>query len=280
MPGIPSSYAEYVAWDRLPHLWCAGCGHGITLKAIIIALAELGIPRHKALLASGIGCSGRAGDYVSFHRFQGTHGRTLAFATGINAAQPDLTIIAFMGDGDAGAIGGNHLLHAARRNINVTAIVANNLNYGMTGGQFSPLTPEKSITSTSRTGKSEFTMDMCSLVAEAGANYVARTTVYHTGELNTYIKEAISTKGFSLVEVLSPCPTYYGRYNQLGDSVDMMHWLKDNTLSREKFQKLSQEERQKYFWRGKLAHRQRSDFITRYKEQTKNAKGKKGVKLT
>src|SRR5690554_1037837 len=109
---IPQTYADYIAWDRLPHLWCAGCGNGIALKGVALALAELGIPRHKALLATGIGCSGRAGDYVSFHTFDGTHGRTLAFCTGINAAQPDLTIIAFLGDGDCGAIGGNHLLHA------------------------------------------------------------------------------------------------------------------------------------------------------------------------
>ncbi|HBT20282.1 MAG TPA: 2-oxoacid:ferredoxin oxidoreductase subunit beta [Peptococcaceae bacterium] len=267
MQGIPDSYSDYIAWEQLPHLWCAGCGHGIILKGIILALGELDIPPHKALLATGIGCSGRAGDYIACHRFQGTHGRTLAFATGIAAAQPDLTIIAFMGDGDAGAIGGNHLIHAARRNINITAVISNNFNYGMTGGQFSPLTPENSITSTSRSGKSESIMDICSIAAEAGANYVAKTTVYHVRELHKFLKEAISTKGFSLVEVISPCPTYYGRYNKIGNSPEMLNWLKETALPLEKFQSLSHEEKQKFFWRGKLVQRSREDFLNKYKKQ-------------
>ena len=263
MPDIPDSYRKYVAWNNLPHLWCPGCGHGITLKSIALALADLEIPPHRSVLTTGIGCSGRAGDYVSFHRFQGTHGRTIAFATGINAADPDLTIIAFLGDGDCYAIGGNHLIHAARRNLNMTVIVGNNMNYGMTGGQFSPVTPLKCVTSTSRSGKTELAVDMCSLTANAGAAFAARTTVYHTNELRSFIKEAISTKGFSFIEVLSPCPTYFGRYNKLGDAVEMLQWLRENTVPLSKA-----DEADGQLWRGKLPTKYRDDFLTAYRKQT------------
>lgn len=257
-------YTMYLAKDRLPHLWCPGCGHGIILKGLLIAMAELEIPRQKALLACGIGCSGRAGDYVNFHRFQGTHGRTLAFVTGIKMARPEIKAICFMGDGDCGAIGVGHLIHAARRNLDVTAIVPNNLNYGMTGGQFSPLTPGKSLTSTSRSGKAEPGMDLCNLAAVSGANYVARTTVYHVVEMQKFIKEAIQNKGFSLVEVLTPCPTYYGRYNRLGDASQMMEWIKNRTVTLKKYREMSREEREKSFWRGKLVERKCPDLYTRY----------------
>ncbi len=259
---IPKEYTDYIDWDRLPHLWCPGCGNGIALKSAAIVLAKLGISPDNALMATGIGCSGRAGQYVSFHSFDGTHGRTLAFCTGINAAQPELTIIAFLGDGDCGAIGGNHLLHAARRNVNITVLEINNFNYGMTGGQFSPSTPVDSISSTSRQGKGEYSMDMCSLVAEAGANYVACTTVYHTAELNRFIKEAISTPGFSFVEIASSCPTYYGKYNNIGGAPEMMEWLKEKALRMEEYKKLPIEEKQKHLPRGKLVHRDREDFHT------------------
>ncbi|MGI6554495.1 MAG: thiamine pyrophosphate-dependent enzyme [Bacillota bacterium] len=270
------SFEDYIAWDRLPHMWCAGCGHGITLKGIAMALADLQIPPHKALIASGIGCSGRAGDYVTFNRFQGTHGRTLAFATGINAACPELKIIAFLGDGDCYAIGTNHLIHAARRNLNVAVIIGNNRNYGMTGGQFSPTTPQNTITSTSRYGKPEPEIDMCSVVAEAGASFVARTTVYHTVELFSFIKKAINTQGLSFVEVLSPCPTYFGRYNNLGNAVDMFRTLKEKTLPLKDYEKLPCEEKEKFFWHGIKVQRDRVDFITEYNNYAKRLQANKG----
>ncbi|RQD76286.1 MAG: 2-oxoacid:ferredoxin oxidoreductase subunit beta [Candidatus Syntrophonatronum acetioxidans] len=263
---IPERYGDYINWDQLPHLWCPGCGNGIALKGVALALAKLNIPPHKVLLATGIGCSGRAGNYVSFHSFDGTHGRTLAFCTGINVAQPDLHIIAFLGDGDCGAIGGNHLLHAARRNLNVTVLEINNFNYAMTGGQFSPTTPLCSVTSTSRKGKAEYTMDTAALVVNAGANYVACTTVYHTAQLNTFVKEAILTRGFSFVEIFSSCPTYYGRYNDMGDGPAMMRWFKEKALPRYKYEKLSHDEKQEYLVRGRLVQRNREDFLTAYKK--------------
>ncbi|RJQ24885.1 MAG: 2-oxoacid:ferredoxin oxidoreductase subunit beta [Peptococcaceae bacterium] len=260
-------YEEYLAGNRLPHLWCPGCGNGITLKALLLALAEMGLKREEALLATGIGCSGRAGEYVNFHSFQGTHGRTLAFATGIHLARPELKIICLMGDGDCAAIGAGHFLHAARRNINLTALVINNFNYGMTGGQFSPLTPAGSLTSTSHSGKMEGIMDLCRLAEIAGANYVARTTVFHAPELKNFILEAIAKKGFSFVEVLSSCPTYYGRYNKIGGPVKLMEWLKSNTVSLKKFEQLAEEDKSRLFWRGKLVDRNAPDFLTLYLAQ-------------
>lgn len=259
-----ASYRDYLAWERLPHLWCAGCGHGVILKALTLALAALEIPPHKVVVASGIGCSGRIGDYVATHRFQGTHGRTLAFATGIHLARPELKVICVMGDGDAAAIGGNHLIHAARRNVDLTAIVPNNLNYGMTGGQFSPLTPPASISSTSRQGKTEPAFDICQLAATAGASYVARTTVYHVTEMQKFLQEAILKKGFSLVEVLTPCPTYYGRYNALGEAAQMLEWLNQSVIPLAKYRQMSGDEA-RYWWRGRLVDREAPDFLSRLK---------------
>lgn len=258
-----AGYRDYIAWERLPHLWCAGCGHGVILKALALTLAELEIPREKAVLTSGIGCCGRIGDYVSTHRFQGTHGRTLAFATGIHLARPDVKVICVMGDGDAAAIGGNHFIHAARRNIDLTAIIPNNLTYGMTGGQFSPLTPSGSVTSTSRNGKREPAFDICSLAAAAGASYVARSTVYHVTEMQKFLKEAVLKRGFSVLEVLTPCPTYYGRYNALGEAPQMLEWLSQQVIPLAKYRQLPEAEQYRYWWRGRLVDRAAPDFLSR-----------------
>lgn len=253
---------NYLALPKLPHMWCSGCGNGIILKQLLNTLVELGIPREQAVLVSGIGCSGRAGDYVDFHRFQGTHGRAIAFATGIHLAQPGLSVVCLMGDGDCGAIGLSHMIHASRRNINITAIVANNLNYGMTGGQYSPSTPEEAITSTSRPGKIGAALDLCALADTAGAGYVARSTVYHVFELQKMLREAMETKGFALVEVLTPCPTYFGRYNELGNAVAMMEWLKEKSVPLKRFNQMTQREKQEHFWRGVLTRRNLPDYVT------------------
>jgi 2-oxoglutarate ferredoxin oxidoreductase subunit beta len=245
-------------------MWCAGCGHGMILKGFAQALGELEIAPEQVGLVTGIGCCGRTGEYVQTHRFQGTHGRALPIATGLSLAKPELKVIAIMGDGDCGAIGGNHLLHAARRNVNITAIVANNLNYGMTGGQFSAFTPVGKITNTSKKGKAEGTFDLGKIAQVAGASYVARSTAFHFSMMVKLLKEAISCQGFSLVEVLVPCTTYYGRYNKLGDSVGMLHWLKEHTVSLEKFDQLPPEEKQEKFWIGVLENRRQEDFLSRY----------------
>ena len=262
-----SDINQYLAGEKLPHLWCPGCGHGLILKQLLLSLAQLKIPREKTVLASGIGCSGRAGDYVNLHRFQGTHGRTLAFATGIHLSNPELTVVCLMGDGDCGAIGLSHLIHAARRNINLTAIVANNLNYGMTGGQYSSSTPEASYTSTSRLGKAGDALDLCRLAAEAGADYVARSTVYHIYEAQKFIMAALRARGFSMVEIMTPCPTYYGRYNKLGGAVDMVDWLKKRAVSIDRYNGMEKEEQPNYLWRGVLVQRDNPDFLTRYRRR-------------
>jgi len=263
-------YKQYLATDRLPHLWCSGCGNGVILKTILIVLAELGCPVEKTLLATGIGCSGRAGDYVRCHRFQGTHGRTLAFVTGIKLVRPELTAICLMGDGDCAGIGMGHFIHAARRNLDVTALVVNNLNYGMTGGQFSPLTPLKSITSTSRSGKIEPAVDICELAALAGANYVSRSTVYHVSEMKRFFSEAIRKKGFSLVEILSPCPTYYARYNKIGSAIHQLEWLRDRVFPKEEYDQMNDAEKENCFWRGKLIEKNFPDLLFRYALEEKD----------
>lgn len=261
---IIPKYADYIAMERLPHLWCPGCGHGVVLRCLAQALAELELPREKLVIASGIGCSGRIGDYVNTHRFQGTHGRTLAFATGIALARPDVHLIAIMGDGDCGAIGANHLIHAARRNINVTAIISNNFNYGMTGGQYSATTPLAGKSVTSPLGKPEEGEDLCALADVSGALYVARTTAFHVFEIIKLLKEAILIKGFSVLEVLSGCPTYYGKNNELGSGVDMMNWLKKSAVPAAKYQVMAEEEKAGRFATGVLLRRERPDFLTAY----------------
>ncbi|MHB1126678.1 MAG: thiamine pyrophosphate-dependent enzyme [Bacillota bacterium] len=265
-------YTDYLAVEQLPHLWCDGCGNGVILKALTLALADLQLPKDKVLLASGIGCCGRMGDYVSTHRFQGTHGRTLASVTGVKMVRPELTVIAMMGDGDCGAIGGNHFLHAARRNLDVMTIVSNNFNYGMTGGQYSPVTPASSVSSTSRQGKTEPAMDLCSLAMVAGANWVAKTTVFHVVELRKMIVEGITKKGFRFLEIISPCPTYHGRYNGLGNSVEMLRWIKERTLPLAQYQALTPEDQENHFWRGRLVDRNLPDMLSRYRQGSGGAK--------
>ncbi len=258
------SAEHYLNRKRLPHLWCAGCGSGIVLGSLTRAMAALGLDREKVVTVTGIGCWGKADDYLNTNAFHGTHGRALSFATGIKAANPELTVIALMGDGDGATIGGNHLIHSARRNIGVTAIVVNNMNYGMTGGQYSATTPHGCITSTSKYGNPEREMDLCALVAVAGANYVGRSTAYHVTQLDSLIKNAISHKGFSFVEVISPCPTHFGRRNKFGVSVGMMKCLKERGLNKAKFGMLAEEEKDKYILLGKLVDRDEPDFNEQY----------------
>lgn len=265
----------YINQKNLPHLWCDGCGNGIVLGSIVRALAQLQLEREEVVIATGIGCWGKADDYVTTNGFHGTHGRALPFATGIKAAKPRLKVIALMGDGDGSTIGGNHLIHSARRNIDITAIVVNNLNYGMTGGQYSATTPHGKKTVTSKFGNPENAMDLCGLVSAAGANYVARGTVFHIVQLDKLITEALTKKGFSFVEVLSPCPTQFGRRNKMGKPVVLMEWLKDKGLNQAKYEQLSPEERKEYYLLGKIAERHELDFSSQYEKIREQAFGAK-----
>jgi len=180
-------------------------------------------------MVSGIGCSARISGYVDFHSMHTLHGRALAFATGIKLSKPELKVIVALGDGDGLAIGGNHFIHAARRNIDMTAIIMNNRIYGMTGGQCSPLTGYGKSATTAPYGSIDRDFDVVKLAVSAGASFVARTTAYHAHELTSLLKQAFAHQGFSVVEVMSQCPTYFGRKNKIGDAVHMMEWLKKNT---------------------------------------------------
>jgi 2-oxoglutarate ferredoxin oxidoreductase subunit beta len=220
---------DYLRERFFPHMWCPGCGHGTVLGSLLRAIEELGLNKNDIVMTSGIGCSARISGYVDFHSLHTIHGRALAFATGVKLSKPGLKLLVPMGDGDALAIGGNHFIHAARRNIDITAIIMNNRIYGMTGGQFSPLSGpgKKATTAPYLTIDSEF--DIARLAEAAGATFVARSTTYHAKECIDFLKKAIDHKGFSVVEILSQCPTHYGRKNKEGDAVQMLENYKNNT---------------------------------------------------
>ena len=220
---------DYIRERFFPHLWCPGCGHGIVLNALLRAVERMGLKKKDIVMVSGIGCSSRISGYVDFHTLHTIHGRALAFATGVKLGHPELNILVPMGDGDALAIGGNHFIHAARRNIDLTAIVMNNRIYGMTGGQYSPLSGYGTIATTAPYTNIDHDFDVAALSAAAGASFVARSTTYHVQQLTDILEKAILHKGFSVVEVLSQCPTYFGRKNRLGSATDMMDLFKQNT---------------------------------------------------
>ena len=220
---------DYIRERFFPHMWCPGCGHGIVLNGLLRAVEKLGMSRNEIVITSGIGCSSRISGYVDFHSLHTIHGRALAFATGVKLSKPELNVIVPMGDGDALSIGGNHFIHAARRNIDITAIVMNNRIYGMTGGQYSPRSGEGTLATTAPYRNIDQAFDVVKLSAAAGASFVARTTTYHVQDMANIIRQAIVHEGFSVVEVLSQCPTYFGRKNKLGSAADMMRWFKDNT---------------------------------------------------
>lgn len=261
--------------ERLPHIWCPGCGHGIIMKAVAQAIDNCNLDKKKVCIISGIGCSSRAPGYMDFNTLHTTHGRALAFATGVKLANPDLKVIVITGDGDSTAIGGNHLIHSARRNIDITTIVFNNNIYGMTGGQYSPTTPTAEFGTTAPFGNIEKAFDVCKLAAGAGATYVARGTAYHTNQLIKLIENAIENKGFSLVDAISTCPTYYGRKNKKGSAVDMMKHLKDFAVDAKAAEKLPQEKLEGKFLIGEFKNTTEPEYTEEYmKILEKISKGK------
>lgn len=213
---------DYLRLQLMPHFMCPGCGHGIALRALLWAVHENGIGKDKLAIVSGIGCSGRVGAYIDANTFHTTHGRPLAFATGLKLARPDLTVVVITGDGDCLAIGGNHMIHACRRNLDITCLMLNNEVYGMTGGQVSPTTAATRLTSTTPGGNTEPTFDACKLAQAAGASFVGREVTLQVPSLKNLLKSALSHEGFSFVEVMSDCTEIYGRKNDLGESAEMM----------------------------------------------------------
>ena len=220
---------DYLRQRFFPHMWCPGCGHGTVLNSLLRAIEQLGMSKNEIVMASGIGCSSRISGYVDFHTLHTLHGRALAFATGVKLSKPELNVIVPMGDGDALAIGGNHFIHACRRNIDITAIVMNNRIYGMTGGQFSPMSGVGINATTAPFRNIDREFDVVEMATAAGATFVARSTTFHAQQATDLLKQAILHEGFSVVEILSQCPTHFGRKNKQGAAADMMALYKDIT---------------------------------------------------
>ncbi|MFC2060044.1 thiamine pyrophosphate-dependent enzyme [Chloroflexota bacterium] len=223
---------NYLRVERLPHIWCPGCGLGIILGCLLRSILNTGFDLDKVAIVSGIGCTGRAAGYVKLDSFHTTHGRAIPFATGLKLANPELKVIVFSGDGDLFAIGGNHFIHAARRNVDITVLCANNFNYGMTGGQFGPTTPLTARTTTSRQGNIEEPFNIPQLAAASGATYVARWTTAQVRQLEKSTTEALLKRGFSLVEIINPCPTYFGRMNNQANALEQIKYYRDNSVTK------------------------------------------------
>jgi 2-oxoglutarate ferredoxin oxidoreductase subunit beta len=219
-------FEKYLRSVMMPHIWCSGCGNGIVLNCFVHALDELQKDLDQLVVVSGIGCIGRTAGYTNADSFHTTHGRAIAFASGVKLANPELEVVVISGDGDLFAIGGNHFIHAARRNIGVKVICANNFNYGMTGGQQGPTTPLEASTTTTPYGNIEHPFNLVHLAAASGATYVARWTTLHVRRLTQSIERMLQKEGFCFIEVVSPCPEIFGRRNKMRTGLDMMEWFR------------------------------------------------------
>ena len=268
---MPSDLVHlYMRIDHLPQMWCPGCGNGVIMRDVAVAIDELihdeesGVNREDIVIVSGIGCSSRAAGYLDFNSIHTTHGRAIAFASGIKMANPRLHVIVLTGDGDCSAIGGNHLIHAARRNLGLTVIAFNNDIYGMTGGQYSPTTPNGDKATTAPYGNVDRPFDIARLASGAGASFSARGDVYHARETIDIIKQAILHKGFSLVVVYSICPTYYGRKNKKGDAVEMLRWQKENLIPTARYYNMREDERADKKLIGILSYNDYPEYTEEY----------------
>ena len=221
---------ELIRSERLPNIWCPGCGIGIVVGAYVRAIQKSTIPRDRQISISGIGCTGRVSGYLNLDSYHTTHGRAVAFATGMAVARPELEITVIAGDGDLGVIGGNHLIHAARRNVDLNVIMVNNFNYGMTGGQHGGTTPFGAKTHTSPYGNVESPFNIPYLVAAAGASFVSRWTALHVQQITAAIRRMMEVKGFAFMEVISPCPPTFGEFNGFPDPLDMMKYFRDKAV--------------------------------------------------
>lgn len=217
--------------EMMPHIWCPGCGLGIVLNAFVKGLNKADIPREKRVIVSGIGCTARIGGYVKMDSYHTTHGRAIAFAVGVKLAKPELNVTIISGDGDLFSIGGNHFIHAARRNMNLHVICVNNFNYGMTGGQGGPTTPVEAKTKTTPFGNFEHSFNLPYLASACGAVYVARWTVFDAKQIINSIAESTLKRGFTFIEIISPCPTGYGRPNK-NSALEQMRYFREKRVHR------------------------------------------------
>ncbi|MBF0499365.1 MAG: 2-oxoacid:ferredoxin oxidoreductase subunit beta [Candidatus Riflebacteria bacterium] len=256
---------------KFPHVWCPGCGDGVVMNSLIRAIHSLKISRDNIVMVSGIGCSSRAPVYFDFCSLHSTHGRALPFATGVKLGNPKLTVIVISGDGDATAIGGNHFIHACRRNIDLKMVLINNNIYGMTGGQYSPTMPTGAYAATAPYGNIDRPFDICKLAVAAGANYVARSTAFHTFQIEKYFKEAIMKPGFAVIEAMTACPSLYSFYNKTGKGTDMMKALKDRAISIESAANMSPEDLKEKIVTGIFANGDAKPYTVAYQELMERA---------
>lgn len=266
---MPSEIAkEYLRINKLPHILCAGCGHGIAMSAMLRAIHTVGWKKDEVVVVSGIGCASRIPGYLDFHTIHTTHGRALTFATGVKLANPEMKVIAIMGDGDAVAIGGNHFIHSIRRNLDITAIILNNNIYGMTGGQYSPTTPCGANAATSPYGNIESPFDICQLSVGCGAGYVARASVYQPQQIEKYIAKAFQYPGFAVVEVVTVCPTGYGSRNRMSSGLEMVKWLKDHAAPLHTKEGMSPEEQKDKIFIGEFVDdpSRTKNYLSSYEE--------------
>jgi 2-oxoglutarate ferredoxin oxidoreductase subunit beta len=275
---VPNPVEQFLRSDRMPHIWCPGCGIGTTVNCFTRALLDSKADLNKIAVVSGIGCSGRVAGYVNLDSFHTTHGRAIPFATGLKLANPDLNVVVYSGDGDLFAIGGNHFIHAARRNVDIKVVCVNNLIYAMTGGQTAPTTPDHVVTSTAPHGTYDPAFNLPQLADASGAVYVARWTTYHVRQLAKSMYEMFNKKGFSFIEVLSPCPTLYQRRNKMGEALDTMKAYKEK--SKRKDGAPTSEvalTRDGEIVVGKFIDREREDYHTAMKRHYASALGERYV---
>jgi len=268
---------DYLREDMFPHFLCPGCGHGIAMRALLWAVYELNISNDNLAIVSGIGCSGRIGAYVDTNTFHVTHGRPLAFATGLALSRPDLKVIVITGDGDCLAIGGNHLIHACRRNLNMTCMMLNNEVYGMTGGQASPTTSQTRYTTTSPTGSIEPVFNACDLAAAAGAGFVGREVTLQTPALKNLLRQALDHDGFSFVEVISDCTEIFGRKNDLGESPEMILSQKGSMRPDSYGNVVDEPFRPNHMKTGVFAETDRPEYGAVYRDHVKSVQSQSGT---
>lgn len=248
------NYEEYLRMDKMPTLWCWGCGDGVVLKSVIRAIDSLGWKMDDVCIVSGIGCSGRFSSYVNCNTVHTTHGRALAYATGIKLANPEKKVVVISGDGDSMAIGGNHTIHACRRNIDINLVLINNFIYGLTNSQTSPTTPKDFWTVTAQYGNIDPSFDPCQIAMAAGASFVGRESVISPKKIEKLLVEGFSHEGFSFFDIHSNCHVNLGRKNKMADATKMLQWIESRLVSKNKFDTLSDEEKVGKFPTGVLKH--------------------------
>lgn len=252
---------KYLRKEILPTTHCPGCGGGQVLNAFVNAMDELKIDQEDVISVTGIGCaSWIPSPYLKCDTLHTTHGRAVAFATGVKVMKPKSHVVVIAGDGDLAGIGGNHLIHAARRNVGLKVILVNNYIYGMTGGQVSPTTPFGVATTTTPYKNAEYPLKIAEVVAAAGANYVARWTTFHMKKLIKSMKEALTKKGFSFIEVISQCPVSYGRRVGLRDGISFLKHFEANSIAVDKTREMSEEELENKIVVGVLVERNRVEL--------------------